>query len=60
MQITVELRQVTEQLKRIADTLEELAGRSGSGLRSRYADSKQQEDYGSMVYYEVEEKKSEP
>jgi hypothetical protein len=48
-------KEIVEQLKRIADLLEEHLPRSGTALRSRYFDTSKNTDYTAMITYPDDE-----
>jgi hypothetical protein len=48
-------KEIVEQLKRIADLLEEHLSRNGNSLRSRYFDNSKNTDYSAMISYPDDE-----
>jgi hypothetical protein len=56
MNVNIGTKEIEKQLTRIADLMEEWLSRGGSGIRSRYNDQKNKEDYSPLVLYEEDSK----
>lgn len=55
--ITLRDKDIVKALTRIAEALEALSGKGAMGIRSRYQDLEQKDDYRSNVFYPEDEDK---